>query len=621
MGTYKPEVKMYYGSISSENRIIPTPDITISIQHNYSNDTIIGYSYIFNLSGSVTALDLRDLSYGDEYPTNPTYNLGSVADHMHKIRKALSQNGGRLYLVNGQTDSTILEARGGILRSFSFDESNNNWSQSAGFSASLEFSEVDFMSSSESCGSSFLDPTGFPDNKAGIVDINKFKIKAFNDSWSFTFNENEAYNRVKVIDSGQNFDLNNVSFNIQYSINATGKHHHVYDGESSTLIPAWEQAKNFVQYRLYNQVTSLLDNVLKNPYATSCNSTDGLDDIHTPDSIGLLSSLGDSTYKIYNEEITCETSESEGSFSASYSAIVSTTLGNNSWADNAAVHTVNKSVSTTVDKDGKKNKTISVNGTINGLIEGGLIRINKIINLPEKGSIVLLNNITDTKHNNALKVLNKIYSDTDYNGGIGNSGKRDLKPAFKNVLGITKSELSINNNQNQQPDPCSDANSIPDPPHPTSFNLTHDYNAGTITYSAEYNSSNSSCQDGSDIKYSQINIQTTKPTKVIATFNVPNSDSCPVIQELGTYTNTKVSVTISGTDSSCKGKPVTVDFTKLIECGACGDTQYYPIALPANGNYIVTQSQYTSNPVDGSYTINLGYICGTTGCILPKLYS
>lgn len=623
MPIYQPEIKMYYGAKDSDSRIIPAPDISISLENSYSNDTIIGYTYIINLTGSVTALDLRAVEYGDEYSEPNDYNLGSVVDHIHKLRNILSKNGSKLYIVNGQTESTILEARGGILRSFSFDESNNNWTHYASYNATLEFSTIDFMSSVESCSNVFLDPQGFPDNKAGIVDINTFKIKSFNDSWSFTFNENDAYNRVKVIDSNQNLNINNLSFNIQYSINATGKHFHEYSGQTSKLIPAWEQAKNFVQYRLYNQVTNLLDNVLKNPY-TSCSSTDGLDDVHVPGSIGLLSSLGDATYKIYNEEITCESSESEGSFSANYSAIVSATLGNSNWSDDAAVHTVNKSVQTNVDSAGKKTKTISVNGTINGLIEGGLIKINKMIELPEKGSIRLLSNLSDTKYANAKKVLDKIYSDSDYNGGIGNSGKRDLKPAFKNVLGITLDALSTSNNTTPPPpDPCpeeDEQNQIPDPPHPGSFNLTHDYNAGTITYSTEYSSNNSSCQNGNDLKFQQINIQTNKPTKIIATFNIPNSDSCPVIQELGTYTKTTVSVTISGTDASCKGKPKKVDFTKLIECGSCDSDGYFPVPLPSGGDYILTQKQYTSNPVDGSYTINLGYICGTTGCILPALY-
>ena len=144
--------------------------------------------------------------------------------------------------------------------------------------------------------------------------------------------------------------------------------------------------------------------------------------------------------------------------------------------------------------------------------------------------------------------------------------------------------------------------------------LFRSYISGTITYSAEYSSDNSNCADGSNAKFSQMSIQTTKPTKVFATFNIPNSQSGPVIQELGTYTAKTVTVTIAGTDSSCKGKPGTVDFNTLINC----EDEYLPIKLPANGDYILTQKQYTSNPIDGSFSLNLGYICGTTGCALPS---
>jgi hypothetical protein len=618
MAIYTPDVKVYYGNISADNRLVPCPDITISIEYNYSNDSIIGYTYVFNLTGTATALDLRDINYGASYSEPENYNLGSVVDHIHKLRSILSKNGSILRIVNGQTDSKILEAHGGILRSFSFDESNNNWTHFATYSASIEFHTVDFMSSTESCGDVFLDPQSFPNGKAGIADINEFKIKTFSDSWSFSFNENEAFNRVKLIETGGNLNLNNVSFNIEYTINATGKNFHVYSNGSSKLLPAWEQAKNFVQYRLYNQVTNLINNVLKNPY-TSCTSSDGLDDVHVPGSNGLLSSLNNSQYKIYNEEITCEVSESEGSFSASYSAIVRSSLGNATWSHPAATHTIEKSASSTTDDKGKVSKSISLSGTIQGLIEGGLIRTNKVIELPSTGSIRLLNNITDNKYNNAKIVLDKIYSDTDYNGGQGECGKRDLKPAFKSILGISPNALYIGDDEPGDSSCPEDGDKcvISDAPHPSSFNLTHDYNNGTITYSIDYNSDDNNCSDGGNSKFTQISVQTSMPNKVIAVFNVPNSNGCPVIQELGTYTAKTVTVTISGRDTSCQGKPKDIDFGTLIKCGSCDDAGDFPVPLPLNGNFILTQKQYTNNPVDGSYTINLAYICDTTGCVLP----
>jgi hypothetical protein len=619
MSIYKPEIKVYYGSISNENRLIPGPDVSISTEYIYSNDSIIGYTYIFNLNGSVTALDLRNIPYGQEYSEPDNYNLGSVVDHINKLRSILSKNGSILKIVDGQTDAVILEARGGILRSFSFDESNNNWTHFATYSASLEFSNVDFMSSKESCDKSFLDPLSFPENKAGIADINQFKIKNFNDSWSFSFDDTQPFNRVKTIDTGGNLNLNNVTFNIEYSINATGKNFHVYNQNNSKLLPAWEQAKNFVQYRLYEQVTNLINNVLKNPY-TPCASSDGLKDVHVPGSNGLLSSLGDSAYKIYNEEITCEASESDGSFSASYSATIRSLSGNSSWSHPSATHTVEKSIQSSTDSNGRITKNISINGTIQGLIEGGLIKTNKAIELPNQGSIKLLNNISDNKYNNAKIVLDKIYSSSDYNGGLGECGKRDIKSNFKNILGISIDQLVVNG-QPPDPPPCPSDTScvIPDPPHPSSFNLTHDYVNGTITYSLDYNSDDANCQNGDNAKFTQISIQTSQPNKVTATFDVPNSDRCSIIQELGTFTTKTVTVNITGNDNSCTGRPREVDFTKLIDCGACDDDMELPVKVPLNGNFILTQKQYTKNPVDGSFTINLAYICGTTGCVLPKL--
>lgn len=604
MSTYSPDTKIFYGPLDSDHRIIPAPTVNISIQFNYSNDTVIGYTYIVDLSGSVTSLDLRNLSNGDEIPSSPQYNSGAVIDHIHILRKILTQNGNILHIVNGVDDSHILKAKGGILRSFSIDESPNNWTSFANYSASLEFHSIDFLSSTENCSNIFLDPTTF--NPNGIVDIEKYKIKSFQDSWSFTFNDQESFSKIKINDIGTNLNINNHSFNIQYSISATGKHFFVYanelTGEGTKLLPAWEQAKNFVQDRLYNQVTSLINNILKDTYDDSCISSDGLDDILEPNSgDGLLKGLGDNKYKIFNELITCETSESEGSFSVTYSATVKTTLGNLAWSSVDTKHTINKSI-TTNNTNGNSITNISLKGTIEGLIEGGLIRINQPINLPSNGSLFIHNNQNTNKYTNAQNLLNKIYSANDYGAGLGENGKRDLKPFFKSALGISLFALNMGVNP---------SDTIPDPPHPITFNLTHDYNAGTINYTVEYSNSQACGR-----KFNAITIQTTNPNKVIAVFNVPNSNNCPIIQELGTYTSKVVNLTIQGIDSSEIGQPSNLNLVNEVNSAliGCYDEGYLPVSLPPPGTYIVTQKQYTKNPIDGSYTISMSYICGTEGC-------
>lgn len=608
MAIYSPDVKMYYGPIDPDHRLVPAPDMSISLEYQYSNDTIIGYTYIINLTGNITGLDLRDLNYGDNIPDNPQYGIGAVTDHINKVRKILTQNGNVLQVVKGIDDSVILQAKGGILRSLSFDESPNNWIHFATFSASIEFHSIDFGASTESCGSLFLDSSTHTPGSAGIVDINKFKLKSFEDSWNISFNDTDPYNMIKSTESGTNININNHTFNIQYTISATGKHFFDYSNEStgdSTLLPAWEQAKNFVQYRLYEQVTNLLNGVLKNTYANACTSTDSQNNINIPGSSadGLLSDLGDSNYKIYNETISCESSESDGSFSATYNAVVMTTLGHSAWTNNGAQHSVNKSITTSYEGD-LPTTNISINGTIQGFIEGGIIRSNIPLQLPSQGSFLISNSSAATKYANAKALLDKIYSSSDYGGGIGAGGKRDLKPAFKNALGVTLNELDA---------PASADDSVSDPPHPVSFNLTHDYIGGTINYSAEYSSS-TSCGK----KYNEITIQTTQPTKVIAVFNIPNNGSCPTIQELGTYTAKTVSVTISGLDNSETGQPTNINLGNELSSAnpGCFGTGYWPpISWPSVGaNYILTQQQYTKNPIDGSFTANRTYICGTSGC-------
>jgi hypothetical protein len=600
MSTYKPDVKMYYGPLDADHRFTPVPDISIGLSFQYSNDAIIGYVYTVTLTGFATARDLSSLEYGDII-SNDYYLMGSVIDHIYRLRKLLSQNGNILSIVDGQTDSPILKAKGGILRSFSFDESPNNWQQSANYTATLEFQRVDFMSATEDCDTIFLDPSTYTNGTAGITDIDKYSIKSFEDNWSFTFDDNEAYNRVS-----NGLNINNSSFTIQYNISAVGKHLYDYSNETtnaSTLLPAWEQAKNFVQYRLYYQVTNLINGVLKNTYTSGCSGGESQTNLNNPgaSSNGLMSGVGDALFKIFNEQITCESSESAGSFSATYSAVVKGVYGNPIWSTNETKHTVTKSERSTTNSNAT-NKSISLNGTIEGLIEGGIIRTSGPINLPSTGSLLIYTGNLNSRYNNAKALLDKIYSASDYNNGIGTNGKRDLKPAYKNALGITSTSLD-------KPPSPSDTRS--DPPHPTSFNLTHDYISGTINYSVEY-SNVSSCTK----QYQQISIQTTNPTKVIASFNIPGANSCPTIQELGTYTAKRISVTIQGSDTSDTGKPENIVLRNLIQCGTCGDDGYFPVPLPPPGNYIITQKQYTFNPIDGSYTINLGYICDNSGCTI-----
>ena len=605
---YSPEVKIFYGSLNNDHRLIPAPMISITKNNTYSNDTIIGYSYTVTLSGSATGFDLRDVN-GQYDPNNYDYNFGNVIDHMHIIRKILSQNGNILNVIDSD-NNFLLKAKGGILRSLSFDQSENNWRHFANYTAEIEFHSIEFIGANlsayelENCADIHLKDGSYSDtNDDGIANIQKFKIKSFEDSWSITFNDQEAFSRlIKRDDNITTLDIDNRSFNIEYNISAVGKHHFVYDNEMtnlSKLLPAWEQAKNFVQYRLYYQVTNLINGILKNTASNGCDtaSTETPQTAYVPglSSDGLLKDIGDSDYKIYNETISCDVSESDGSFSATYSAIVKKQQNNKDFSISDAIHTITKT--RTIDNSNNKQTiNLTINGSITGLIEGGLVNSPEPIQLPSTGSILIYQNNNTTKYDNALILLSKIYQETDYNNGLGMTGKRDLKKIFKDKLGITMADLGLGS-------PVGDP--VLDPPHPSSFNLTHDYNAGTINYTVEYSSESAPCGK----KYQQYTIQTTEPTKVIAVFNIPRSFTGPLIQSLGTKTNKIVTVNIQGVDQSLSGKPRPMNIISELNCNA----NYLPITLPVINGLLIDQ-QYSKNILDGSYTINLTYICNNLGC-------
>jgi hypothetical protein len=611
MDNYKPKIKCYYGGDKgdSDHRILPAPDMSISTNLQYSNDIIIGYTYTINLSGKITALDLREIdNTGDVDLDAQKYGIGAVIDHMHKMRTILSGNGGILRIID-DNDNYILKARGGKLKSFSFTESDNNWVVFANYSASIEFNSLDFGNGNkDSCSNIFLSSDSYASDDAGIIHIPKFKIKSFSDSWSFSFDEKEAYSRVKKIDN-KTLNIDNSSFTIQYNINATGQHSYVYNNDDSTdsqLLPAWEQAKNFVQQRLHKQVTSLIQGILKDSYPDACSSGGANNTLSTineagPYSDGLLSDIKDN-YKIFNEKITCETSEADGSFSASYSAIVKKIdcATTNIWTTPDTQHIVSKTINKSYNGATTLNTTI--NGSIQGLIEGGLIRSSKPISLPEKGSIFIYNNSADNKYNNAKILLDQIYDlyDNENHTGIATDQskidcKRDIKAIFKSALGVDEYYW------------------------PTSFNLTHDYNNGIINYTVEYSNIQNICGR----YYKDINIQIEEPTEIINIFHIPKStQNCNtyIVQKLGTTKAKIVNMTIQGIDLrtglDTMGQPISVSLRSMLQNDAniCpGDLSSIGFAGDQSG-FISTQKDYTYNPFDGSFTVNMTFMCVTGDC-------
>lgn len=570
--------KIYYGPKDTRSdlyRVVPAPTLIINTEINYGNDSIIGYTYTVTLNGYITTI--RKLTADIDEQEDNIRNIKKVLENIALTRQILNRNGSYLYVVDNENNA-LLECHGGTLRSLDFNESPNRWNTYTQYSAQIEFNEIKVLDESLSCSLGLIDENSLSKN---LVDITKYKIKSFTDSWNFSVDD-QLYRNMKSTETGTSLDIENTRINLQYTISATGKNYYVGDN----LSPAWSQAKNFAQERLYNVVKAIFvgggSNVLKYTGNESCSATDNLTEIHRLDSPGILSDI--SNYKIYNETITCDTSESNGTFSLTYSSILRKNT-TSAFSDSKAIHTVSKNVGIAYESNTKKTTTISIQGQIEGLYEGGLITTEGSFKLPKNGTL-LIGSALGNKFSNAENLLNKLI-DGD-----------DLKDSYKSALDINAQELQVNTSG------CNDLD-IP----PASFNLTRNYMDGTISYSAEYTSTRACAKS---IASASISID--NPTPVLAEFIVPgglNGDGGVVIQDIGTKTAKKVSVTIEGrgTKKCC----VDSDLNSLLDDACAGVQIPSGIILPNDNDFILTQKSRQDNIKDGSYTLNLSYIC-SSGC-------
>jgi hypothetical protein len=564
--------------LASPNNITldPSPTISISTEINYANDSIIGYSYIISLNGFAT--NYKSVS-DDEKDTNLTTIRKPLAN-IANITRVLSQNGGRLIVFEGS--ATLIEATGGQLRSLTFNETPNNWTKYITYQAEIVFNELNILGENFNCSSSFIDSGSITSN---LVDIEKHKIKDFTDSWSFSI-ENDNLNYVLNSDEDQPLNIDNSVINVQYSLSATGKNYQI--GNNLVLAPAWIQAKNFVQKRLFDQVSNLA-NILKLS-GNACEPTDSLSQIHSSGD-GIIKNVSQ-IYKPFNETITCSCSEANGTFDVQYGCVLKNNKSGSFSSPNTK-HTISKDVSSSTEGN-KDNVTISVNGTIEGLFEGGLINAPGNFNIPSSGHFIVGNNLAN-KFNSADNLLALILT----------SDEEDLKPELKTALGITIENLGLDSGN------FVDCSGPPQTIKPSSFSLTKNYMEGTITYSAEYNTDRACSEDNNNtISKSSLNIVGSVP--VIAEFVIPGGSY--LIQDLKTKTAKNISLNIEGrTNRLCCLGENNINNQIAGFCGGSMESFFPFIDFPDLSEYIELQKNFDYTPTDGSFNINISYICAT-GC-------
>lgn len=590
------KVNIYYAPSNDPNnedyRLSPSPMISMSTEFNYGNDNIIGYNNIINLNGYIT-------NYIEADDTDPDYGkrlFGKNLERINKFKELLSQNGHSLSIYNknenSETFELILKAKGGILRSLTFDKSDNFWTSNVKYTASLEFNEIEFIGETISCIGGEIDTTNYITN---LVNPAEYKIKSFSDSWNFVVND-DSFNYHDKID--------NTRIQVSYNVSAVGKHY--YDDDGKTL-PAHEQARKFVQKMLYDRVASFTSTDIFDITGSGACGSGLLNDIHQHDSSGIVGGL--SNFLRYNDSLNIQVSESEGSVSASFSCLFkrSYLIYTGRFDSANTIHNVTSSIRKNTT-GGKTQTTINVQGNIQGLTEGGIIEPENLgqFTLPSQTGNFLIQaqGASNIKYNNASAC---------YFGVIGNED--DLKDEFKTYLGISLSSLNIQstgcglNDDNTQI-------------RPVSFNLTKNYNEGTISYSVDYDS-NVVCKDNNQNNKDVTSISISKEigSPVLAEFIIPFAGM--VVQDIGTKTNTKINISVNGSKVKTTGSgnriccntidQILSDISGLIgECGANSNLGL-PSGITVPEDSIIISKQKSEDKVTGNYSINITYIC-SSGC-------
>jgi hypothetical protein len=589
--------RMFYYSMSDESiggEIIPSPNISVSLENYYSNESIIGYTYNVTLTGYAASRQDREGSYG-AHIRNVVGSIARLQDLFNRVG-----NGGKLIVYSpGSTTDILMEFTGSRIKNISFPPSENRWINYSEYTIELEFNEANFFGCNytyvKNCNTTMFDGNattggGINTIQNKLVDFGSssptgYKIKSFNDSWNMSL-QDEIYDWALVDGS---LEVNNKRYNIEYSVSAVGQH---YWDSSGNLFPAWKQAKAFCQDRLVKQINAVYNNMAMHysgPEDSFCGSAEDLTKIHDTKSPTIHNTIG--PMNIFDEKITFNLSEAEGSFNISYSALVKkakeTCITS---ADTTHNISITRGGSHTCGQN-KMAKTVSLSGSIQGLLrstnQGSIIWPNSEgFRIPDSpGSIVFLPSKNDVKHkwSKAKQLLDRFLNECDG------------KIVCAELCDIVLKCMSSPDDQD-----CREI-CAPSCPRPSNFSITHNYNAGTIDYNVEYNYDT----NDQDSRRCNITISTEEPVPLTAEFTIPGKGI--YYQPLGGCTPRKWTINAEGVIDSYDE----VDCNSLAElmqvCGQLptGCLNFIP---PGNG-FLLLSKQKTFNPLDGSFSYNATYAC------------
>lgn len=571
-----------------EFELVPAPLIDVSLENFYSGDSIIGYTYNVTLTGYAAHKQSRKADNGA--------SIDWVVTSITKLQNILdgAGNGGNLIIMSPSvTKGPLMKFKGGKIKSINYPPNDNQWVNYSQYTLEIEFNDAEFFGCDtqhiKGCDSVLHDGTSHPKGidtvQDKLVDLKKFKIKAFNDQWNMSLGD-EIYDWALVDGS---LEVNNKRYNIQYTISATGQHY--WDGEGN-LFPAWKQAKAFCQDRLVKQINALYNNMALHyagPELQFCGSSEDLNTIHQRISPTIHNTIG--PMHIFNENISFDIGEADGSFNITYTSVVKkakeTCITS---ADTLHDVSITRGGSNTCGQS-KMAKTVTLSGTIQGLLrsnnEGSIIWPNSEgFRIPDNpGQMVFLPSKPDVKYKwqKAKDLLDRFLDECE--------GK------------ITCGELCTIVTKCLTPPDSDECKNICEPscPKPSNFSVTHNYNAGTIDYSVDL-SYDSNDRDGNTCN---ITISTEEPVPLTAEFTIPGRGI--YYQPLGGCSTRKWTINAEGRvngydDISCNDLPGYLSVCGCLPKGCDG-------LIPQGGGYLLLSKAQTFSPLDGSFSYNATYAC------------
>lgn len=555
--------KVYYtlqrnDSADENRRLDPAPQVSISPEYYYANGIVIGYTYNITIDGNATAI-ANDISGGIK-------DMSDTIEQLQKIKNIFSNNGGTLIVKDGDQD--IIKAYGITIKSFSFKASDNLWYNYAPYTIELSANDVELNGCESAENISCNIPTGISNSASPLlVDMSKFRIRSFDDSWSFELSEDTIYNSFDSNGAGPEDPQDNITnqhFMLTYNINANGFHYY----QNDNVLPAWLQAKSFCYDRLSKQVNGLIDESLGHDnISTGCSTVGSLQDLFEQNT-GLLNGLG-SEYEIYNENIKFEPSEIAGSCTMSYNCLVKK-------KDEKGFHILHSQTKTRSQgnpNSAEKDISITYNGTIQGLIVGGLFKGDSIA---------------------------KIGSDpngqffTSLNGDLGNNKYINAKAALDY---ITEELIKVEPDELLLDIQCDDEKI-----KPSIKDIKHNYNEGSIDYTLTF--------DRIGVLRGQYSFRSVTISEEFGNeipqhkeFIIPGRADGPIIQSLSqTYKPRKLYLNIEG---RVPREECCTTIEDAIECDITSVGENIPAEF--NNNYKLLENSLSTS-TDGSYSIKRTYI-------------